>query len=227
MMPAILQAPEGLASILDLEDGIYTGISNAKYHEKLLGVVSKGAIDHLLYAAAKYYAWVTGALVDEPTEALSFGQAFHCASLEPDKFKTTYVAAPSFGDLRRTARTSKEEARENKSRRDEWLVQNVGMLPLSVDDVDAIGGMLLSLQAHPLIGQFFTALWSGDSSIKTEVTLKWEDPETGLTCRARPDLLVPDDRFVIDIKTCRDARIHAFNRDRSKIRVPPPAAALL
>jgi len=135
------------------------------------------------------------------TESLFFGRAMHCALLEPEQFQKTYVIAPDFGDLRMVAgRTTKEEGKANKERRNEWLAANAGKIPLDADDGDRIARMVASIKSHR------SAM---DSIVgAAEKTLKWTDPTFRISCKARLDLLCP--WGVVDIKTAADVSPRGF-----------------
>jgi exodeoxyribonuclease VIII len=45
-----------------------------------------------------------------------------------------------------------------------------------------------------------------------EASLFWTDPLTGLECRARPDLILPDDDIIINFKSAADASEEAFSK---------------
>jgi hypothetical protein len=47
---------------------------------------------------------------------------------------------------------------------------------------------------------------------RPEVTLVWQDEETGVWCRCRPDFLVDDVTHLPELKTCRSAAQSAFER---------------
>lgn len=175
--------------------GITHGVPSAQYHAKRLGLVSNTALDKFAHAPLLYRTWLDAPDV-APSAAFALGSALHCAALEPLLFADLYVVEPSFGDCRKTA---------NKSARDEWRARNTGRSWLSAEDMAAIDGMCRSLRAHPVIGPLLDC---GHS----EVTAVWDDPESGLRCKARADRWSPDFQAVLDLKTTDDARPGAFAR---------------
>jgi hypothetical protein len=86
------------------------------------GVLTKSGSDRLHKSAAKYRAWRDGELVVSDTDALTDGRFLHMATLEPERFERDYfgIVEPEWGHLRATKTTSKEEAKANKMRREEW-----------------------------------------------------------------------------------------------------------
>jgi hypothetical protein len=82
------------ASILDLADGVHRDFSPDQYHAPVLGVASKSALDKVRRSPAHYRAWLNGTDTVETSGALTFGQAFHCALLEPERYALEYAAEP-------------------------------------------------------------------------------------------------------------------------------------
>jgi PDDEXK-like domain of unknown function (DUF3799) len=180
---------------LGLPLGMNRNVPNAIYHQRIRGLVSKGAIDILEgRSPAHYVAWLEG--VSETTPALEFGSAFHCALLEPERFGSEYVSMPDFGDRR---------FKENKARYEAWATENAGKRSLGFDVADAIKGMVASVRRHPLAGRMI------EDGIP-ELTLTWNDEDTGLGCKVRPDYYVKARRMVVDVKSARDASPDGFRK---------------
>jgi hypothetical protein len=180
-------------TFLDLPDGLHENVPPALYYERIPGVANKSALDKIHRSPATYQAWVTGA-DEEDNEALAFGRAFHTATLEPKVFASTYTVEPDFGDCRKT---------DNKRTRDMWRAENARKTFLSPKDMATILGMRDAVRAHPIAGELLTGGVA-------EVTAKWTDPETGLTCKARVDYLRRDLQTLVDLKSTQDARPLAF-----------------
>lgn len=199
------------ATLLDLPDGVHRDVLPRIYHERHLGVVSKTVLDLVERSPAHYRAWIDRKLDDEETPALLFGQAFHCALLEPERFEEEYAVEPEFGDIRKTDETSKDDAKANKTRRDEWREEHIDSALIAADDATAIAGMVASIRRHPLASKMIR---DGVS----ELTLKWTDPETGLTCKSRLDYYVESLGMIVDAKSTIDARYQPFMRQMIKHR---------
>jgi PDDEXK-like uncharacterized protein DUF3799 len=172
---------------------IQQGVPADVYHQRLRGVVSKSALDQIERSPMHYLAWLD-AEEKEPTPALAFGSAFHCALLEPKVFEATYAVQPDFGDCRF------KEAKANKAA---WLEMNYGKLALSADDGARITGMIASIMKHPAASRLI-------AEGQAEVTLRWTDESTGLACKSRADYWVKSKRFVVDAKSTEDASPEAF-----------------
>jgi hypothetical protein len=185
-----------LPDALGLPTGLHPGITAERYHQRTLGVVSKGALDLIHRSPLHYRAWTAGENDEEETPALLFGRAFHAALLEPEVFERTFAAEPDFGDCRKTA---------NKAKRDEWRAEHAGATLLSPQQYDDVRGMIASVRRHPL----------GAAVIRDgqpELTVTWRDEWTGLPCKARADYYVPGLEMVVDPKSALDASWDGFRR---------------
>lgn len=191
-------------AFLELPLGRHDDVPANVYHSKILGVASKGALDRVRRSPAHYRAWIAGYEKKE-TPALSLGRAIHMAILEPDVFARTYLIEPSFGDVRKTDRTTKEQAKEHKTRREAWRLEHAGATILEAKSAQTTLGMVQAIASDPTAADML-------SEGVPEVTIKWVDRETGLVCRLRVDFLVERLGLVLDVKSCEDARDDAFGR---------------
>jgi len=191
-----------MKSILDLPQGLHMAVPEDVYHQRHLGLVSKGALDRLKRSPIHYKAWIDGVANDETGPALDFGKAFHCAGLEPDRFASSYAVEPAWGDCRKT---------ENKTKRDEWRSKNENRVLLAPEDADAIQAMVKAVHSHPLASKMVR-----DGA--PEVTVRWRDEETGLQCKTRADYYVATRRMVVDLKSATDASYEAFRKSVTNYR---------
>src|SRR5688572_10037218 len=183
-----------------IASGIHKALPAHDYHRRELGVVSNTALKHVRRSLAHYKAWIDGTGVDKDTPAKTFGRAFHCALLEPEKFRQTYVGMPKFGDLRKS---------ENKAAKTEWEAAHADAEPLAFDDMLTLIGMSDSVRAHPLASQMIR---DGEA----ELTLSWKDADSGLQCKSRLDYYVRDLAMIADVKTTEDASEEQFEKDVAK-----------
>ena len=218
-----LAAPEPLPSLLDLAPGqLHPGVPEAVYHQRVLGVVSKGAADKVLESLATYRCWVDGAGGEPETKAQAFGTKAHAFTLQPDVFARTYVAEPDFGYCMKHdgSGTTKEQGADNRKRRDAWRAERRGATFVTAKDLAVVTGMRDVLTRCPDVGHYFRALWDGRDGYHAESTCLWECRESGLLCKSRPDLLVDagallDESVILDVKTTADCRAFAFSRSRA------------
>jgi PDDEXK-like domain of unknown function (DUF3799) len=80
-----------------------------------------------------------------------------------------------------------------------------GKTVLNADDAETVRSMAASLLRNSFAR---AALTNGEA----EVTLAWQDKETGVWCRARPDFLPHKRKIIPDLKTAADGRPDAFAR---------------
>ncbi|EPK6761066.1 exodeoxyribonuclease VIII [Escherichia coli] len=172
----------------DIEPGIYYGISNENYHAG--PGVSKSQLDDIADTPA-LYLWRKNAPVDTTkTKTLDLGTAFHCRVLEPEEFSNRFIVAPEFN--RRTIAGKEEEKA--------FLMEcaSTGKMVITAEEGRKIELMYQSVMALPL-GQ-----WLVESAGHAESSIYWEDPETGILCRCRPDKIIPEFHWIMDVKTTAD-----------------------
>ena len=184
-----------------MKQGWYDGISNSDYHND--DSVSKSGLDLIAIDPASYL-WRKDAPVDtEKLKALDYGTDFHAYCLEPELFKKKYKVLPVFN------RRKDAEKKAEIELMDEW--KESGIIPVKSEDMVKLEMMRGSLMAHP------TARAIMDMKGVSERSFFWEDDETGIKCRCRPDKIIelPDNhgfRFieseathlVVDLKSTGD-----------------------
>lgn len=128
----------------------------------------------------------------ERTKAMKFGTALHLAVLEPKRFKSEVLTMPEFSGT------------GSRLAKDKWLTENHGKLIISSDEMADLLLMLKSISAHNVA----SSLLVGG---KAEISYFWDDPETGIKCKARPDFR-RSSGVLVDIKTTEDASLEDFSR---------------
>lgn len=192
-------------SVLTLPPGLHTGIPPAEYHRRVLGVFSKHGGDDLLVAPAKYRARMTGALDDEDKDAYRIGNAFESLLLEPAAFAREYAVEPDFGPCNRKGPRDARDAWRGEHKRALWLAADEGL---------AVEGMVAAVHRHPYAGPLVRLALTGAGIVQP--TLLWDDPDTGLRCKARLDVLFPNMAgldLVLDVKTTKSAQRWSFRAD--------------
>lgn len=172
----------------DIEPGIYYGISNENYHAG--PGVSKSQLDDIADTPA-LYLWRKNAPVDTTkTKTLDLGTAFHCRVLEPEEFSNRFIVAPEFN---RRTNAGKEEEKA-------FLMKcaSTGKTVITAEESRKIELMYQSVMALPL------GKWLVESAGHAESSIYWEDPETGILCRCRPDKIIPEFHWIMDVKTTAD-----------------------
>lgn len=171
-----------------MDPGIYPNISHSDYH-KMTDIVSNSYLGRLdkCPAAAK--------IPMEDTPALLFGRAFHSFILDgQESFERDFAVAPVLDKRTKDGKEAWQLFRE----------VNAGRSILASDDYQTIQDMYGAIATHPIASKL---LMEG----RSEMSVFWEDSETGLPCKCRPDRIPDGDHGVIlDLKTVRSAEIHAF-----------------
>lgn len=128
----------------------------------------------------------------EDTAAMRFGRAAHKRMLQPSTFPDEYAVAP-------------ECDRRTKEGKQIWeALTATGKEIISSADMDRILAMEKEFAA---VRHRF--LW--DEEYQTEKALTWTDSETGIACKGRLDVIMPD--MIIDYKTTTNASTDAFMRE--------------
>lgn len=173
-----------------MKPGIYNHITNAEYH-KGAGLGSSD-LKQLLRSPAHYLA--AKLTPTEPTPEMLRGSLIHTLILEPDKFDAEYVV----GEFK--IRRGKEY--------DKLVADNAGKVAISCDELADAQAVVTAFHAQCLDNPELMKLFTGGIR---ENSVYWEDKDTGILCKARPDIITSDS-VIVDLKTARDASFDAFQR---------------
>lgn len=124
----------------------------------------------------------------KPTEAMLEGNAFDMMVFEPDKY-TKFVNVGT---------TKKTQFKK-------------GIILLHPEKILMLENMKKSLLRKEVIRKIL-------SHGTPTVTLLWNDNGTGIPCKARLDWLRQDDRFIADLKSCKDISDYGFTKQVAKLR---------
>ena len=116
------------------------------------------------------------------TAPMRLGTAIHCAVLEPGQFAIRY----GWWD----------GARRGKAYND-FCDENEGKAILSRTEFDQCLVIRRSIRAHPVAGPLLDGPFSTPD--RAEVSIVWNDRQTGLKCKSRIDLILPG--VIVDLKT--------------------------
>jgi len=159
---------------------------NADYHGA--DGVSKSGLDLVERSPAHYRYRVS----KSATRGMELGTAIHTALLEPERFAVEYMLLRDVKDRR--ASEYKQAAKVYGSE-----------CTLTGPEADKVAGMQEAVYANPHARKLLEA--EGWRELSGFV----RDPETGILCRHRPDLLTTSGTMV-DLKKTQDARPDAFSR---------------
>jgi hypothetical protein len=142
----------------------------------------------------------------EQTNALRLGSAFHDALLLPERWMDgdCYHVTPNGFDWRKSKEQRDDIAAADMAKAD-------GCTLISFAERDEINAMVAAIRANPTCD----ALLSDGAP---EVTLAWQDSETGVWLRCRPDWLRDNLSCGINVKTAADASFVGFQSDVTKFR---------
>jgi exodeoxyribonuclease VIII len=169
-------------------NGLFENISHAEYHG-MTDRISNSYLSRLNIcpAAAK--------VPQKETGAMTFGRAFHSFILD---------GLAAFGRDVCILPELNRRANQGKADYEAFQKANTGKAIISQDDLTAIMAMDKSVKAHPLAKNL---IGTGTN----EVSVFWDDPFSGLPCKARPDK-VPGQNTLVDLKKTRGASAHSFQR---------------
>ena len=146
----------------------------------------------------------------EPTEAMTFGSAYHCFVLEPDRFeKEYYVFDDSVvcGALIAKGAKSPRATNDYKTWKEQEISFSDGKTLIDKEDFEKIKAMKYRLFSHPYAKMLLT---NGEPEIGIAGVLQTSIGEINI--KFKPDYLKPKKRIVVDLKTCADASINGFTR---------------
>ncbi len=189
--PAVADAT--MPSLLDIFGNLHCrpDIPNEMYHADR-SCVSVSGLKELLRSPAHYQAYLQGANRKE-TPAMFLGSAVHARLLEPHLYASEYVVAP----------ISDKRLKEYK----EFEIANANRKILTPDQMAIVEGIAHSVGQHT----------SADTLLRgglVEHTIIWQDEETGIWVKIRPDCLSVDfdTGICLDVKKTTDASRRAFRR---------------
>ena len=129
------------------------------------------------------------------TTTFAMGRLTHTLALEPEKFTEAY-AIWTDGDRRGNAWKEFQES-------------NAGKTIFKPAEIAQAVAMADAVRRHPLVQPYLVGgLY--------EHAIYWTDPETKLPCKARPDLILPEQEILLDLKSTQSIDTYRFGRDVAK-----------
>lgn len=199
--------------------GIYPDIAAEDYHGKEIcdgPSISASGLKQVLDCPAKYW-WASPLNPQRPaekaTKALNIGKAAHDLLLLGGDWQSRYFVTPdgfSAAHHKKWADVMPEyeAAKEN------------GLTILTAAQLETVHAMHSALQKHEVAA---AALSNGTP----EQTIAWQDKETGVWLRVRPDWLPNKLALIPDYKTAADASPKAFQKAVWDLRYHMQAALYL
>jgi exodeoxyribonuclease VIII len=152
--------------------------------------VNPSSLKILYKESPAHYRWALTHPREE-SDAMRIGTAFHTRVLEPHLFNERYVVKPA---------GMKFSTKDGMAWRAD--AEAAGMIILTETESVAIEGMAASLLSSPQARKYLA-----NGAIETP--LYWTDPETGIECKGRPDL-VTESGLLVDLKKARSINQRRF-----------------
>jgi len=188
-----------------MKNHIIADLASENYHS--MPEISKHGLDLVHKCPALYKYKQTHKDDSEQSPALRWGTLVHTRVLEPAVYHSTVVVAPQCD--RRT--------KAGKEIWEEFTTFNAGKTIITEDEFTKLSDIAIAIGEHAGA----RTLLDGDVSI--ESSMFWTDEETGVQCRARPDIIRPDG-LIVDLKTTQDASSGAFAKSCAQFRYHVQAA---
>lgn len=177
-----------------IEPGIYPDIPDTEYHAAKDILSSSGARRLITSTPRKFYEEMTTVRPYNP--AFEIGHAAHTLVL-------------NVGDPFEVVDADSWRTKDAKEVRDAAL--QAGKTPLLAKEYAQVRAMADAILEHPVTGELFTR-----NDTTSEQSLYWTDEQTGVACRARPDLAVNDWSLIVDYKTTLSADPREFAKSIAK-----------
>lgn len=174
--------------------GIYPDIPDTEYHAAKDILSSSGARRLITSTPRKFYEEMTTVRPYNP--AFEIGHAAHTLML-------------TVGDPFEVVNADSWRTKDAKAARDAAL--QAGKTPLLAKEYAQVRAMADAILDHPVTGELFTR-----NDTTSEQSLYWTDEQTGVACRARPDLAVNDWSLIVDYKTTVSADPKEFAKSIAK-----------
>lgn len=149
---------------------------------------------------------------EEATPAMKLGTAFHALILEPDTFLERFIILPPANDLKKDSKEWDELQELYKNTYDindfkmpqgraTRIVYEGSKEIIRIDDFNQLKIMAVMLFNNRIMKKVF-------SDGIAEVSVFWQDKDTGLMCRARFDYLTAN--YIADLKTTTDTTLYSL-----------------
>lgn len=132
------------------------------------------------------------------TDALTFGSLLHCLILQPDNFDNEFAIEPIVN----------KRTNEGKELLEQFNLDNKNKIIVNNEQLQLADFLRQKVYEHPKAKALLTG--AGDN----EISLFWQDSETGVMCKARFDRAkyVGNKFIIIDVKSVRSAKPENFTK---------------
>lgn len=148
------------------------------------------------------------------SDQVTMGSLVDCLVLEPDKFADYFQMTPEYYE---NAKKEKKpwDLRSSTCRAMKAQIEATGRRIVTAADLDTANKIKENIYQHKTAREFLI-----DS--ESQVSLVWDDPETGVRCKGRIDIMC--DGSICDLKTTYDASPSGFSRHMVKFNYHCQAA---
>lgn len=140
----------------------------------------------------------------EPSSEMKLGSLVHTGKLEPLSIAQRYVVMPAFeqdpdNKTGKGDRSTSKATAYYKAKVEAFELVNSGKEIVTQDQYDKMLGCVDGIARNER-----AARWLNTPG-PVEVSIVWQDPTTGIFCKARIDKAAADWSIIVDLKTTRDA----------------------
>ena len=180
------------------EPGVYYNVPSEEYHA--CEYESNSHLQPMIRRSPLHYR--EQERKDSP--AFQFGRLAHSYLLEPHTLLDSYCVLPDFVKQVNDEAFGGEAGQGYKNPRgtkrykelcDDYLAENAGKQIVTPDDLATVKAMRKRAVENPLAREWLEAVGS------VEVSIVWDDPDTGIRCKGRLDKWIPNRNLIIDYKT--------------------------
>ncbi len=184
--------------------GIYPDISIHEYHRVLTNIVSKSYLVKFLECPA------AARVLDKDSDDKRLGRAMHPFILEGEEaFKREFAVMPDFPCPAGQNPKGWKNTTKYKELRAEWESGVIGKEIITHEQHQKILGMNQGVKNNPAAKEIL-------SRGTPEVTLIWQDPDTGIWCKSRPDMILMETADFFDLKKSQKVTAHGFQSSMVK-----------
>lgn len=145
------------------------------------------------------------ALMDKINKTSLFEK--HCAILETDMWVNAALDVNPELTSPKASKTYKQLSEAfTQQNEGKYLIKDIG----DSESMVSMNEMINSCVADDTIRKLLT-------NTEYQISLFWDDPETGLKLKSRPDVCRSKKNVILDIKTCKDASPQGFAKDASNL----------
>jgi len=147
-------------------------------------------------------------LKEDQTPAMLRGQAFHSFILDGfEAFFKEFIVLPEIPCPEGQNKKGWKNTNEYKGQMKDIMTANEGKAVIPNDMWEIIINGQIAIDNHPFARHLI-------SHIKTkEQSAIWQDEETGIWCKARPDMSAPESQVLVDVKMLKSVSEYAVNND--------------